>query len=164
MKTIISLIIGLAIVIVIAFIAVKCKPDRPSVGDIIDVPDTEIVIPSIPAKHKVVPPPKPGTPDHEIAYMDTTISSSDKLVNVDLGIEYNKTVDTFGIDARIRQSYVKPKPKLFGLVGGVGIGFRDSLQLHDAELSAGVEFAEKYSVSVFGRSDLTYGLRFGVRF
>jgi hypothetical protein len=46
----------------------------------------------------------------------------------------------------------------------VGIGFRDSLQLQDAELAVGVEFAEKYSVSVFGRSDLTYGVRFGVRF
>lgn len=103
----------------------------------------------------------------EYAEMDTVLHSPNGRSQVELGIGYNEYSNLFNLKANFSEAIPEQKPtppRAIGFIGGVGIGFRDSLQLRDAELSAGIELREKYSVSVFGRSDLTYGLRFGVRF
>lgn len=120
--------------------------------------ETRIVYRDIPAAISTSP------EGHTIASMDTTLYSDDLAVKIALGVDYDKTDDLFNVRANIEQFPVKVNPKLFGLVAGVGVGFRDSLRLNDAELSAGVEMNEKYSLSLFGRTDRTYGLRFGMRF
>jgi hypothetical protein len=120
--------------------------------------ETTIIYRDIPAQISTSP------EGDTIASMDTTLTSEDEAVKVRLGIGYNVNDEKFNLKANIEQYPVKVKPKLFGFVAGVGIGFADSLRLHDAEISAGIEVKEKYSLSAFGRTDKTYGLRFGVRF
>lgn len=102
----------------------------------------------------------------EYAEMDTVLHSPSGRSQVELGIGYNEATNLFRLRANFSEtSQIMPEPKrkAIGFVGGVGVGFADSLKLHDAELSAGVEFAERYSVALFGRTDKTYGIRFGVR-
>lgn len=120
--------------------------------------ETRIVYRDIPAAISTSP------EGHTIASMDTTLYSDDLSVKIGLGVDYDETDKAFNVKANIEQFPVKVNPKLFGLVAGVGVSFADSLRLHDAEISAGVELMEKYSISAFGRTDRTYGLRFGVRF
>ena len=104
----------------------------------------------------------------EYATMDTTLTSPSGNAAVDLGIGYNEYSNLFNLKANFSETIPEINPvikkSLITPIASVGVGFADSLMLHDAELALGVEFAEKYSVSVFGRSDLTYGVRFGVRF
>ena len=104
----------------------------------------------------------------EYATMDTTLTSPSGNAAVDLAVGYNEGTNLFNLKANFSETIPELKPtvkkSLIVPIASVGVGFADSLILHDAELALGVEFAEKYSVSVFGRSDLTYGLRFGVRF
>jgi len=103
----------------------------------------------------------------EYATMDTTLVSPSGNAAVDLAVGYNEGTNLFNLRANFSETIpdINPtiKKSLIVPIASVGVGFADSLMLHDAELALGVEFAEKYSVSVFGRSDLTYGLRFGVR-
>ena len=103
----------------------------------------------------------------EYATMDTTLTSPSGNAAVDLAVGYNEGTNLFNLRANFSETIpdINPviKKSLITPIASVGVGFADSLMLHDAELALGVEFAEKYSVSVFGRSDLTYGLRFGVR-
>ena len=103
----------------------------------------------------------------EYATMDTTLVSPSGNAAVDLAVGYNEGTNLFNLKANFSETIpdINPtiKKSLIVPIASVGVGFADSLMLHDAELALGVEFAEKYSVSVFGRSDLTYGLRFGVR-
>ena len=103
----------------------------------------------------------------EYATMDTTLVSPSGNAAVDLAVGYNEGSNLFNLRANFSETIpdINPviKKSLITPIASVGVGFADSLMLHDAELALGVEFAEKYSVSVFGRSDLTYGLRFGVR-
>ena len=103
----------------------------------------------------------------EYATMDTTLVSPSGNAAVDLAVGYNEGTNLFNLKANFSETIPELKPtikkSLIVPIASVGVGFADSLMLHDAELALGVEFAEKYSVSVFGRSDLTYGLRFGVR-
>lgn len=103
----------------------------------------------------------------EYATMDTTLVSPSGNAAVDLAVGYNEGTNLFNLRANFSETIPELKPtikkSLIVPIASVGVGFADSLMLHDAELALGVEFAEKYSVSVFGRSDLTYGLRFGVR-
>ena len=103
----------------------------------------------------------------EYATMDTTLTSPSGNAAVNLGIGYNEYSNLFNLKANFSETIPELNPvikkSLITPIASVGVGFADSLMLHDAELALGVEFAEKYSVSVFGRSDLTYGLRFGVR-
>lgn len=127
------------------------------------------VLDSIPASvqtvHIVAPSGEPI--QTEYATMDTTLTSPSGNSKVSLGIGYNEYSDLFNLRANFSEAIpeLKPTPpRAIGFIGGVGIGFRDSLQLRDAELSAGIELREKYSVSLFGRTDRTYGIRFGVRF
>lgn len=127
------------------------------------------VLDSIPASvqtvHIVAPSGEPI--QTEYATMDTTLTSPSGNSKVSLGIGYNEYSDLFNLKANFSEAIpeLKPTPpRAIGFIGGVGIGFRDSLQLRDAELSAGIELREKYSVSLFGRTDRTYGIRFGVRF
>ena len=104
----------------------------------------------------------------EYATMDTTLTSPSGNAAVDLAVGYNEGTNLFNLKANFSETIPELKPaikkSLIAPIASVGVGFADSLILHDAELALGVEFAEKYSVSVFGRSDLTYGVRFGVRF
>lgn len=103
----------------------------------------------------------------EYATMDTTLVSPSGNSRMSLGIGYNEYSNLFNLRANFSEAIpeLKPTPpRAIGFIGAVGIGFRDSLQLRDAELSAGIELREKYSVSLFGRTDRTYGIRFGVRF
>ena len=104
----------------------------------------------------------------EYATMDTTLTSPSGNAAVDLAVGYNEGTNLFNLKANFSETIPELSPvikkSLIAPIASVGVGFADSLMLHDAELAFGVEFAEKYSVSVFGRSDLTYGLRFGVRF
>lgn len=128
------------------------------------------VLDSIPASiqtvHIVAPSGEPI--QAEYATMDTTLVSPSGNSRVSLGIGYNEYSNLFNLKANFSETIPELKPtvkkSLIVPIASVGVGFADSLILHDAELALGVEFAEKYSVSVFGRSDLTYGLRFGVRF
>ena len=128
------------------------------------------VLDSIPASiqtvHIVAPSGEPI--QAEYATMDTTLVSPSGNAAVDLGIGYNEYSNLFNLKANFSETIPELSPvikkSLITPIASVGVGFADSLMLHDAELALGVEFAEKYSVSVFGRSDLTYGLRFGVRF
>jgi hypothetical protein len=103
----------------------------------------------------------------EYATMDTTLTSPSGNSRVSLGVGYNEYSNLFNLKANFSETIPEINPvikkSLIAPIASVGVGFADSLMLHDAELALGVEFAEKYSVSVFGRSDLTYGLRFGVR-
>jgi len=103
----------------------------------------------------------------EYATMDTTLVSPSGNAAVDLAVGYNEYSNLFNLKANFSETMPELNPvikkSLITPIASVGVGFADSLMLHDAELALGVEFAEKYSVSVFGRSDLTYGLRFGVR-
>ena len=103
----------------------------------------------------------------EYATMDTTLTSPSGNSRVSLGVGYNEYSNLFNLKANFSETMPELNPvikkSLITPIASVGVGFADSLMLHDAELALGVEFAEKYSVSVFGRSDLTYGLRFGVR-
>ena len=103
----------------------------------------------------------------EYATMDTTLTSPSGNAAVDLAVGYNEGTNLFNLKANFSETIPELSPvikkSLIAPIASVGVGFADSLMLHDAELALGVEFAEKYSVSVFGRSDLTYGLRFGVR-
>ena len=103
----------------------------------------------------------------EYATMDTTLVSPSGNAAVDLAVGYNEYSNLFNLKANFSETIPELSPvikkSLIAPIASVGVGFADSLMLHDAELALGVEFAEKYSVSVFGRSDLTYGLRFGVR-
>lgn len=127
------------------------------------------VLDSIPASvqtvHIVAPSGEPI--QAEYATMDTTLTSPSGNSRVSLGIGYNEYSNLFNLKANFSETIPELKPtikkSLIVPIASVGVGFADSLMLHDAELALGVEFAEKYSVSVFGRSDLTYGLRFGVR-
>lgn len=127
------------------------------------------VLDSIPASiqtvHIVAPSGEPI--QAEYATMDTTLVSPSGNAAVDLGIGYNEYSNLFNLKANFSETIPESNPvikkSLITPIASVGVGFADSLMLHDAELALGVEFAEKYSVSVFGRSDLTYGLRFGVR-
>ena len=104
----------------------------------------------------------------EYATMDTTLTSPSGNSKVALGIGYNEYSNLFNLKANFSETIPELSPvikkSLITPIASVGVGFADSLMLHDAELALGVEFAEKYSVSVFGRSDLTYGIRLGVRF
>ena len=127
------------------------------------------VLDSIPASvqtvHIVAPSGEPI--QTEYATMDTTLTSPSGNSKVSLGIGYNEYSNLFNLRANFSEAIpeLKPTPpRAIGFIGAVGIGFRDSLQLRDAELSAGIELREKYSVSLFGRTDRTYGIRFGVRF
>ena len=128
------------------------------------------VLDSIPASiqtvHIVAPSGEPI--QAEYATMDTTLTSPSGNSKVSLGIGYNEYSNLFNLKANFSETIPEINPvikkSLITPIASVGVGFADSLMLHDAELALGVEFAEKYSVSVFGRSDLTYGLRFGVRF
>ncbi len=103
----------------------------------------------------------------EYATMDTTLTSPSGNAAVDLAVGYNEGTNLFNLKANFSETIPEINPvikiSLITPIASVGVGFADSLMLHDAESALGVEFAEKYSVSVFGRSDLTYGLRFGVR-
>lgn len=124
---------------------------------------------SIPASVKIVNMVTPtGEPiQTEYATMDTTLVSPSGNSRVSLGIGYNEYSNLFNLRANFSETIPElspTTPRAIGFIGAVGIGFRDSLQLRDAEISAGIELREKYSVSVFGRSDLTYGIRLGVRF
>jgi len=127
------------------------------------------VLDSIPASiqtvHIVAPSGEPI--QAEYATMDTTLTSPSGNSKVSLGIGYNEYSNLFNLKANFSETIPEINPvikkSLITPIASVGVGFADSLMLHDAELALGVEFAEKYSVSVFGRSDLTYGLRFGVR-
>ena len=127
------------------------------------------VLDSIPASiqtvHIVAPSGEPI--QAEYATMDTTLTSPSGNSKVSLGIGYNEYSNLFNLKANFSETIPEINPvikkSLIAPIASVGVGFADSLMLHDAELALGVEFAEKYSVSVFGRSDLTYGLRFGVR-
>ena len=125
---------------------------------------------SIPASVRIVNMVTPtGEPiQTEYATMDTTLVSPSGNSRVSLGIGYNEYSNLFNLKANFSETIPEINPvikkSLIAPIASVGVGFADSLMLHDAELALGVEFAEKYSVSVFGRSDLTYGLRFGVRF
>lgn len=124
---------------------------------------------SIPASVRIVNMVTPtGEPiQTEYATMDTTLVSPSGNSRVSLGIGYNEYSNLFNLKANFSETIPELSPvikkSLITPIASVGVGFADSLMLHDAELALGVEFAEKYSVSVFGRSDLTYGLRFGVR-
>ena len=124
---------------------------------------------SIPARVRIVNMVTPtGEPiQTEYATMDTTLVSPSGNSRVSLGIGYNEYSNLFNLKANFSETIPELSPvikkSLITPIASVGVGFADSLMLHDAELALGVEFAEKYSVSVFGRSDLTYGLRFGVR-
>lgn len=103
----------------------------------------------------------------EYAKMDTILTSPSQQSQVEVGIGYNENTNTFDLQANFRETLpdpIQPLPRLLGFVGAVGIGFADTFTLHDAEISAGVEIRERYSVSLFGRTDKTYGLRFGIRF
>lgn len=127
------------------------------------------VLDSIPAStqtiHIVAPSGKVA--QTEYATMDTTLTSPSGNSRVSLGIGYNEYSNLFNLRANFSEAIPELKltpPRAIGFIGAVGIGFRDSLQLQDAELSAGIELREKYSVSLFGRTDRTYGIRFGVRF
>ena len=104
----------------------------------------------------------------EYATMDTTLTSPSGNSRVSLGVGYNEYSNLFNLKANFSETIPELSPvikkSLIAPIASVGVGFADSLMLHDAELALGVEFAEKYSVSVFGRSDLTYGIRLGVRF
>ena len=125
---------------------------------------------SIPASVKIVNMVTPtGEPiQTEYATMDTTLVSPSGNSRVSLGIGYNEYSNLFNLKANFSETIPELSPvikkSLITPIASVGVGFADSLMLHDAELALGVEFAEKYSLSVFGRSDLTYGVRFGVRF
>ena len=127
------------------------------------------VVDSIPAKLQIV---HIVDADGEVAQteyatMDTTLVSPGGNSRVSLGIGYNEYSNLFNLKANFSEKEVKYnpiKPRLFTPIASVGIGFRDSLRLYDAELAAGLELREKYSVSLFGRTDRTYGIRFGVRF
>jgi hypothetical protein len=127
------------------------------------------VLDSIPASvqtvHIVAPSGEPI--QAEYATMDTTLVSPSGNAAVDLAVGYNEGTNLFNLKANFSETIPELSPvikkSLIAPIASVGVGFADSLMLHDAELALGVEFAEKYSVSVFGRSDLTYGLRFGVR-
>jgi hypothetical protein len=127
------------------------------------------VLDSIPASVKIVNMVTPtGEPiQAEYATMDTTLVSPSGNSRVSLGVGYNEYSNLFNLKANFSETIPEINPvikkSLIAPIASVGVGFADSLMLHDAELALGVEFAEKYSVSVFGRSDLTYGLRFGVR-
>lgn len=126
------------------------------------------VVDSIPAKLQIVHivDADGGVVQAEYATLDTVLTSPSGKSKVDLGVGYNEGTNLFNLKANFSETEVKLnpiKPRLFTPIASVGIGFRDTLRLHDAELAAGLELREKYSVSVFGRSDLTYGLRFGVR-
>ena len=127
------------------------------------------ILDSIPASVKIVNMVTPsGDPiQTEYATMDTTLVSPSGNSRVSLGIGYNEYSNLFNLKANFSETIPELKPtikkSLIVPIASVGVGFADSLMLHDAELALGVEFAEKYSVSVFGRSELTYGLRFGVR-
>lgn len=104
----------------------------------------------------------------EYATMDTTLVSPSGNAAVDLAVGYNEGTNLFNLRANFSETIpdINPviKKSLITPIASVGVGFADSLMLHDAELALGVEFAEKYSVSLFGRTDRTYGIRFGVRF
>lgn len=103
----------------------------------------------------------------EYATMDTTLVSPSGKAKVGLNVGYNEGSNLFNLRANFSEAIPElspTPPRAIGFIGAVGIGFRDSLQLRDAELSAGIELREKYSVSLFGRTDRTYGIRFGVRF
>lgn len=124
---------------------------------------------SIPAKVKTIRivdrDNRPGTAEY--ATIDTTLISPSQQSRVELGIGYNEHTNTFDLQSMFQETTTSPestKPRLLGFVGTVGIGFADSLRLHDAEIAAGIELKEKYSLSLFVRTDRTYGLRFGVRF
>jgi hypothetical protein len=128
------------------------------------------VLDSIPASVKIVNMVTPtGEPiQAEYATMDTTLVSPSGNSRVSLGVGYNEYSNLFNLKANFSETIPEINPvikkSLIAPIASVGVGFADSLMLHDAELALGVEFAEKYSVSVFGRSDLTYGIRLGVRF
>ena len=127
------------------------------------------VLDSMPASVRIVNTLTPsGEPiQAEYATMDTTLTSPSGNSRVSLGVGYNEYSNLFNLKANFSETIPELSPvikkSLIAPIASVGVGFADSLMLHDAELALGVEFAEKYSVSVFGRSDLTYGLRFGVR-
>lgn len=55
--------------------------------------ETHIVYRDIPAQISTSP------EGHQIASVDTTLESEDKSVKVRLGVDYDKTADTFGVDA-----------------------------------------------------------------
>lgn len=127
------------------------------------------VLDSIPASvqtvHIVAPSGEPI--QAEYATLDTVLTSPSGKSKVDLGVGYNEGTNLFNLKANFSEKEVKYnpiKPRLFTPIASVGIGFRDTLRLYDAELAAGLELREKYSVSLFGRTDRTYGIRFGVRF
>ena len=127
------------------------------------------VLDSIPASVRIVNMVAPSgeVAQTEYATMDTTLTSPSGNSKVSLGIGYNEYSNLFNLRANFSETIPELSPippRAVGFIGGVGIGFRDSLQLRDAELSAGIELREKYSVSLFGRTDRTYGIRFGVRF
>jgi len=164
MKTIISLIIGLAIVIVIAFIAVKCKPD---IDDGIVPPVTDITTPinaeDVPATVYVVAG-TPHKPEHEVARMDTTLVSNTQATKVDLGIEYDEYDNTFDLDATITERPVVAKPKFITPTASLMFGYR---QFDDAipdrlGVGAGVKIMNKYSIQLTADTDKTYGITLGV--
>lgn len=123
---------------------------------------------SIPARVSIihVPAPTGEVVPSEYASMDTTLVSPSGLSNVKLGVGYNEYANTFDLRSVFTETTQTPviRKRLITPIASIGVGFADSLKLHDAEISAGVEFMERYSLSLFGRTDKTYGLRFGVRF
>ena len=118
--------------------------------------ETQIVYRSLPAK--VVT----AQDGHEIAKLDTTLVSASGQTSVGLGVRYDEKDNLFDLDARIQET--PKKPKAISFIADAGVAFSDSLMPRNIELGAGVLIREKYSVTLFGRSDKTFGIRCGVRF
>lgn len=97
--------------------------------------------------------------------LDIKYDIADNLFDVNAGIYsvrdsvYTETIKT--IEKTI-------KPRFLGLTTAVGVGFSKppgkEIGLKQADISAGLKLAGKYSLSAFADTEKTFGLRFGVDF
>jgi hypothetical protein len=103
--------------------------------------------------------------NNEIATLDTTLTSNDKKVKVDLNVKYDEYANTFDLDSVITQYPTQPKTLRF--TGAIGIGTditEPDITKPNIDVSAGIKIVDKYSISAYVNNEKQAGLRFGVDF
>jgi hypothetical protein len=130
---------------------------------------TKIIYKNLPGKVVIVD-------GHEVASIDTLLTSPDKKTTIDLGVRYDEQSNLFDLDTTISTTrdsiYIEkiidrtPKPKFIGFTTAVGVGFngKDGINPDYVCLDAGIKFLHKYNTTLYADTRKTFGVRFGVDF
>ena len=178
-----TIILICIIVLLLGIISLQIHSNKPSAPILTET--TKEIKTVLPVETKIIYRNVPAVIDsslgYEIARHHAEIDSN--KVKVKLDVTYDTKAKTFDVKHEIQalrdSVYVEKvitkivkeshKKKVIGLTGGIGVGFdmpadAQTPELISASLDIGAKLVEKYSVTVFGTTDKTFGLRLGVDF